>query len=154
MTSMPFRFTWISIGCFVGAALIAVSLIAGIELVPLGPFFYGWIGIHQIDDAIAAMILTVAGFVISAHVATAARKAQYEIDLQVQRLRVLKATMRTVQDIVNNHLNACQLFAIEGLPDIESGPVRATDPGDGDKTKNACGPGDRPGKATCHWYGH
>ena len=39
------------------------------------------------------------------------RQAQREID--AQRLKVLKATMRTVQDIVGNFLNNVQLFQIE-----------------------------------------
>ena len=34
-------------------------------------------------------------------------------EIQLQRLRVFKATMRTVQDIVNNLLNGLQLVQIE-----------------------------------------
>jgi PAS domain S-box-containing protein len=47
------------------------------------------------------------------------KKAEAELkrltdDLQLQRLRVFKATIRTVQDIVNNMLNSFQLFRLEG----------------------------------------
>ena len=35
-------------------------------------------------------------------------------EIQLQRLRVFKATMRTVQDIVNNLLNGLQLAQVEG----------------------------------------
>jgi hypothetical protein len=37
-----------------------------------------------------------------------------EEEIQIQRLRVFKATIRTVQDIVNNLLNGFQLVRLEG----------------------------------------
>jgi PAS domain S-box-containing protein len=49
---------------------------------------------------------------------TSRRKTETEVkrlndEIQLQRLRVFKATMRTVQDIVNNLLNALQLVHLE-----------------------------------------
>src|SRR5947207_10131730 len=44
---------------------------------------------------------------------SAAAKRRRDIEISEQRLRVLKATMRTVQDIVNNSLTNLQLFRIE-----------------------------------------
>lgn len=41
------------------------------------------------------------------------RQKERYIELQEQRLRVLRATMRTVQDIVNNFLNSLSLFRLE-----------------------------------------
>jgi PAS domain S-box-containing protein len=41
-------------------------------------------------------------------------RKRVEEEIQLQRLRVFKATMRTVQDIVNNLLNSFQLVRIEG----------------------------------------
>ncbi len=41
------------------------------------------------------------------------RQKERYIELQEQRLRVLRATMRTVQDIVNNFLNNLSLFRLE-----------------------------------------
>jgi hypothetical protein len=41
------------------------------------------------------------------------RQKERYIELQEQRLRVLRATMRTVQDIVNNFLNNLTLFRLE-----------------------------------------
>lgn len=41
------------------------------------------------------------------------RHKERYIELQEQRLRVLRATMRTVQDIVNNFLNSLALFRLE-----------------------------------------
>jgi PAS domain S-box-containing protein len=58
---------------------------------------------------------------------TARKHAEAELhrlndEIQLQRLRVFKATMRTVQDIVNNVLNALQLLHLEsdeGAPSAE-----------------------------------
>ena len=49
---------------------------------------------------------------------TSRKKAEAELkrlndEIQLQRLRVFKATMRTVQDIVNNLLNSLQLVHLE-----------------------------------------
>jgi hypothetical protein len=49
---------------------------------------------------------------------TSRKKAEAELkrlhdEIQLQRLRVFKATMRTVQDIVNNFLNTLQLVHLE-----------------------------------------
>ena len=41
------------------------------------------------------------------------RQKERYIELQEERLRVLRATMRTVQDIVNNFLNSLSLFRLE-----------------------------------------
>ena len=42
-----------------------------------------------------------------------AEHKQFNDEIQLQRLRVFKATMRTVQDIVNNLLNGLQLAHLE-----------------------------------------
>ena len=50
------------------------------------------------------------------------QRVKREIEIQAQRLRVLRATMRAVQEIVNNTLNELQLFRLdaEGLVPQES----------------------------------
>ena len=51
---------------------------------------------------------------MSAHLRHWRQEAQDRSDeIQIQRLRVFKATMRTVQDIVNNLLNGLQLVELE-----------------------------------------
>lgn len=61
----------------------------------------------------------VTGFSTIARDITSRRKGEAELarlnnEIQHQRLRVFKATMRTVQDIVNNLLNGLQLIHLEG----------------------------------------
>ncbi len=43
----------------------------------------------------------------------ALRRAKRETSQQAERLRVVRVTMRTVQDIVNNSLNQLQLIRVE-----------------------------------------
>jgi hypothetical protein len=43
----------------------------------------------------------------------ASRRRKRALEIHEQRLRVFKATMRTVHDIVNNYLNNLQLFRLE-----------------------------------------
>jgi hypothetical protein len=66
---------------------------------------------HEIDDVLIAFLLLGLGVIIDARVQK--RKKQRVAEIQAQRLRVLKATMITVQDIVNNFLNSLQLFRME-----------------------------------------
>ena len=48
-------------------------------------------------------------------------------EIELQRLRVFRATMRTVQDIVNNLLNGLQLVHIEAEDQLPSGAQTLTD---------------------------
>jgi hypothetical protein len=65
----------------------------------------------EIDDDIAAITLVIIGLSVDHW----RDKKQYRLELQIQvdRVAVLKATMRTVQDLVNNFLNNMQLVQLE-----------------------------------------
>src|SRR6266436_2053925 len=63
---------------------------------------------HEIDDIFIAFVLLGLGVMIDSKVQK--RKKQREAEIQAQRLR---ATMVTVQDIVNNFLNSLLLFRME-----------------------------------------
>src|ERR1700675_4501118 len=58
-----------------------------------------------------ADILVIGAFVVV--LVVAARRARQELRLKAERVRVVKVTMRTVQDIVNNCLNQLQLVRLE-----------------------------------------
>ncbi len=66
---------------------------------------------HEIDDIFIAFLLLGLGVMIDGKVQK--RKKQREAEIQAQRLRVLRATMVTVQDIVNNFMNSLLLFRME-----------------------------------------
>jgi fumarate reductase subunit D len=70
------------------------------------------IGIEQseIGEIVIAFLLVIPAFFVDRVVA---RERRHEAELQAEQLRVLRVTMRTVQDIVNNNLNQLQLLRFE-----------------------------------------
>jgi hypothetical protein len=60
---------------------------------------------------VVVLLLMSGGLVVDVMIASRRRKRALEI--QEQRLRVLKATMRTVHHIVNNYLNNLQLLRLD-----------------------------------------
>ena len=62
-----------------------------------------------------------------ARVEAAAEFKRRNDELQLQRLRVFKATMRTVQDIVNNLLNALQLVHLEAAGHVPAEVLAVVD---------------------------
>jgi hypothetical protein len=66
----------------------------------------------EADEIVIAGVLTAGGLI--ADLVRMRMRRDHELEVQRQRLRVLKATMRTVQDIVNNALNGLVLMRLEG----------------------------------------
>jgi hypothetical protein len=91
-------------------ALLA-ALIGHVNLIQWPLDFLDRIEHSEIDDIITSFILVVVAFIVDQVLAT--RRAQHETGLQAERLRIVKVTMRTVQDIVNNCLNGLQLVRFE-----------------------------------------
>ena len=104
------------------AILLAVSILAGSWFSNLDLFDTALREIlrienNELDEFASAFVLIVVGLVIDQ--LRERRVARRRAEIEEQRLRVLKATMRTVQDIVNNFLNNMQLFRMEA----EDGPL-------------------------------
>jgi hypothetical protein len=70
------------------------------------------IGVEQseVGEIAIALLLVIPAFFLDRIVG---RQRAHEAQLQAEQLRVLRVTMRTVQDIVNNNLNQLQLFRLE-----------------------------------------
>jgi hypothetical protein len=70
------------------------------------------LGIDQgeTDEIAVAFILVIPAFFIDRAVS---RQRTHEAQILAEQLRVLRVTMRTVQDIVNNNLNQLQLLRLE-----------------------------------------
>jgi hypothetical protein len=64
----------------------------------------------EFGEIAIAFLLVIPAFLIDQVVA---RQRAHEAELHAEQLRVLRATMRTVQDIVNNNLNQLQLLRLE-----------------------------------------
>jgi hypothetical protein len=104
------------------AILLAVSILAGSWFSNLDLFDIGLREIlriekNELDEFASAFVLIVVGLVIDQ--LREQRFARRRSEIEEQRLRVLKATMRTVQDLMNNFLNNVQLFRMEA----EDGPL-------------------------------
>lgn len=66
---------------------------------------------YQIDELVIASLILFIGIFID--VLRNAIQDKHLIEIQQQRLRVLKATMTTVHDIMNNFLNSMVLFRVQ-----------------------------------------
>src|SRR6202041_246727 len=79
---------------------------------------------HEANDIVTALVLVIVAQVVD--MIRAARKEKREAkrraEIQAEQVRVVKVTMRTVQDIVNNCLNQLQLLRVdaEGVVPEES----------------------------------
>jgi hypothetical protein len=119
---LPFTF---ALG-LVSLAIVVAVLGFDLELVHVQFLVPAQGQVTRVDDLLAAAALFVAGLLIDRGLA--ARRAA---EIQAQRLRVLKATMRTVHDIVGNFLNGLQLVRLEAddslPPDVVDLLERLTD---------------------------
>ena len=66
---------------------------------------------YELDEIVLVLLIVGAGLLFD--LAAARARQQRHLEVQEQRLRVLKATMRTVHDIFNNFLQNLQLFERE-----------------------------------------
>lgn len=107
------------------AVLLSVALVLASHLIALDLFelVIEWlqrINTRDFHKLIFSFFLILVGFLID--LSANYRRQSHAATLQAQRLHVLKATMRTVHDIVNNFLNNLQLFRMEaeGALSVES----------------------------------
>jgi len=95
----------------VGLAVVLYGFIFQKDLFDHLLVFLEYLEHLEIDEFLIAGVLLLVGLVLD--LTRIRRERDRTIELQDQRLRVLRATMRTVQDIVNNFLNNLLLFRLE-----------------------------------------
>jgi hypothetical protein len=83
-----------------------MAVVTDFDLVKVNLAFLEGIKKRSVDDIVVAVALIFVGITID----MSKRRGRRQAEIKEQRLRVLKATMRTVQDIVNNFLSNVQLF--------------------------------------------
>jgi hypothetical protein len=113
------RYPATTIGTLVGAAFV-VAAFANINVFDVSiPALYH-IQRNGADELVAGLLLIAAGICVDLLSRARMRKREaavraqlHQAEIQAQRLRVLKATMRTVQGIVGNFLQGMQLFLLE-----------------------------------------
>jgi hypothetical protein len=104
------------------ATLIASSILLCIFFADFNLFDLGLKEIlhledNELDEVVTAVLLIAIGCGID--LVRARRLARRRSEIDEQRVRVFKATMRSVHDLVNNFLNNMQLFRLEA----EDGPL-------------------------------
>ncbi len=95
----------------VGSAIYLIARILNFDVFEFSAGILNSLENFEVDEIFVVVILIIIGLAIDMFVLKN-RRAQ-EIIVQQQRLRVLRATMRSVQDIVNNFLQSMQLFTME-----------------------------------------
>jgi hypothetical protein len=104
------------IGLFLCVAILFVVLVLNIDLFNAGVGALTRMESGKLDDIVIACIVLVIGLSVNLHLARQREKQQLErqqAEIEDHRLRVLQATMRTVQDLVGNFLNNMQLVRME-----------------------------------------
>jgi hypothetical protein len=96
------------LGIFAATIILALAFFE-LDVIQLGTWLVDVLKPHVVDDLTAALALVFIGFGIDHQ----REKRQLELNAQADRIAVLKATMRTVQDIVNNYLNNMLLVQLE-----------------------------------------
>jgi len=113
------RFT--AIGAVLGVGLMLTAAWTNIDLVKLNLTFLESVKRHRWDDILTGLTLIAVGFIIDRILSRQRKLRRQHDEIEAQRLRTLKATMRTVQDIVNNFLNNLMLFEIPAQADMPHG---------------------------------
>ena len=113
-----FAFTYVMIA--LAGAILVSDFLTGINLFHAASNLFERIARNHVDALVTEVLIIIVGLFID--VFAARQQAKLEARIQAQRLSVLKATMRTVQEIVNNAFNELQLFRLdaEGLLPQES----------------------------------
>jgi hypothetical protein len=101
-----------------GPALMAVYF-TDFNVIELGIKNLDRIKSSEIDEVIVSFVGLILGMVADQMRARA--RVRHHSEIEAHRVHVLKATMRTVQDLVNNFLSNMQLFRMEA----EDGPLSA-----------------------------
>jgi hypothetical protein len=104
------RYPYTSVALALALVVFVASLIWDFNVFALPSFDIIGIEQSEIGEIVIAFLLVIPAFFVDRVVA---RQRAHEAQLLAEQLRVLRVTMRTVQDIVNNNLNQLQLLRFE-----------------------------------------
>lgn len=104
-----YRFPFTLGAAVLAATLVILAVVCHIDVVKWDVAVIDLIERHEVDDLFTAMGLVVVGLLADYALVERRKAAQRD----AQRLQVFKATMRTVQEIVNNFLNSFHLLRID-----------------------------------------
>lgn len=95
----------------VGVVIVAYAFIFHKDVFDFLVIILEYLENYEVDEILIAGVLILIGLAVD--LSRIRREREHTIELQDQRLKVLRATVRTVQDIVNNFLNNLLLFRLE-----------------------------------------
>src|SRR5258706_7664512 len=93
------------------AGLVLTAIFTNVDLVKMNLKLLDGIEKNEFDDVLSGATLICVALVLDR--IRWQRRKSLEAEMEAQKLRTLQATMRTVQDIVNNFLNNLMLFQME-----------------------------------------
>lgn len=95
----------------VGVGIVAFAFLFHMDVFDFLVTILEYLEAYEVDEILIAGVLLLLGLAVD--LALIRRDREHTIEVQKQRLKVLRATVRTVQDIVNNFLNNLMLFRLE-----------------------------------------
>ena len=105
------RFKTTAIALVFSAFFYFASVLAEVDIFErVGETLSGF-EIYEADKLLIAVLFVLCGFIIDMHMIKS--REEREMAIQEHRLRVLRATMNSVNDINNNFLNSLLLFRME-----------------------------------------
>ena len=104
------RFPYTFVALALALMVLVLALFWDIDVFELPGINIGGIERTEIGEIAMAFLLVIPAFFVDYVVA---RQRTHEAQIQTEKLRVLRVTVRTVQDIVNNSLNQLQLIRLE-----------------------------------------
>jgi hypothetical protein len=108
-----------AVAALLAIALVLTAALGNIDLVTVNLKLLNGIEKNEMDDILCGLALIFVGLAID----LALRRKRHQTEIEAQKLRTLKATMRTVQDIVNNFLNNLTLFEMEAAAVMPKGSL-------------------------------
>jgi hypothetical protein len=118
------RFPFTSVALTLGLAVLVAGVFWNINVFALPGVSIIGIEQDEIGEIAIAFLLIIPAFFIDG---VMARQRAHESQLQAEQLRVLRMTMRTVQDIVGNALMSLYLFRAEAEPNVSPAALEQFD---------------------------
>ena len=107
------------IATILATGMVLTATLTNFDLVKLDLKILDSIARHEVDDLFVGLLLIFLGLIID----LVARRKRHKAELDAQKLRTLKATMRTVHDIVNTFLNNLMVFELEAAAVMKPGAL-------------------------------
>jgi hypothetical protein len=103
-----YRFTGVAVSCAV--LVLALAMITNINVFELPALDAIGVENNEVGEVALAFLFIIPALFVDR---SAVRQRAHMAEIEAEQLRVVRATMRTVQDIVNNNLNQLQLLRLE-----------------------------------------